>query len=60
MDGVQLTSKGLEALNRKPSNHEKSVAETLSGTNGDLDPSAYSKLGALFGGFVGGAIQTFT
>jgi hypothetical protein len=57
--GVQLTSKGLEALNKKLSPNEKSVAETLS-EKGDLAPSAYSKIGALFGGFFGGALQSLS
>ncbi|MES0135600.1 hypothetical protein NKJ88_11690 [Mesorhizobium sp. M0016] len=58
--GVQLSSKGLAALKKKPSENEKSVAETLSEKDGDLAPAAYSRLGALFGGFVGGAIQTLS
>ncbi|RWN38024.1 hypothetical protein [Mesorhizobium sp.] len=58
--GVQLTSKGLQALQMKASTDEKSVAETLKDTKGDLAPLAYAKIGALFGGFVGGTIKAIS
>ncbi len=59
--GVQLTSKGIAALQVRSAPDEKTVVETLSDNKkSDLAPSTYVKIGALFGGFVGGTIKAIS
>ncbi|MEI8703407.1 MAG: hypothetical protein E5Y79_09605 [Mesorhizobium sp.] len=61
--GVQLTSKGIAAIQAKPDDAElgetieKKVTESAEGS---LDPSIYTKIGAFVGGFTGGFTQSIS
>lgn len=61
--GVQLTSKGIMAIQAKPDNEE--IGETiekkvLESAEGELDASIYTKIGAFVGGFTGGLTKSIS
>lgn len=59
--GVQLTSKGIAAIQAKPADPElgDSIEKKVS-EGGDLDASVYTKIGSFVGGLLGGAVQTMS
>lgn len=56
--GVQLTSKGVAAIQAKPNDADlgESIEKKVS-EKGDLDASTYTKIGSFVGGLIGGATQ---
>ncbi|MBD9638474.1 hypothetical protein IB277_19410 [Ensifer sp. ENS07] len=56
--GVQLTSKGIAVIQAKPNDPElgESIEKKVD-EKGDLDASAYTKIGSFVGGLIGGATQ---
>lgn len=59
--GVQLTSKGVAAIQAKPNDPElgESIEKKIS-QSGSLDASVYTKIGSFVGGLIGGATQALS
>ncbi|WP_210214309.1 hypothetical protein, partial [Sinorhizobium meliloti] len=60
-NGVQLTSKGIAAIQAKPTDPELGESiEKKVGEKGELDISVYTKIGSFVGGLIGGATQALS
>lgn len=59
--GVQLTSRGIAVVQAKPNDPElgDSIEKKVS-EKGDLDATAYTKIGSFVGGLIGGATQVLS